>query len=79
MHNNPSDPRAQKRPLVTAPFQKLEKAARKDGILERHQKLQCCPLALEAGITIIRGVQKPKETLPYRISTQNQEMFEKKT
>lgn len=78
MHNNPSDPRAQKRPLVTAPFQKLEKAAGKDGILERHQKLQCCPLALEAGITIIRGVQKPKETLPYRISTRNQEMFEKK-
>ena len=77
MHNNPSDPRAQKRPLVIAPFQKLEKAAGKDGILERHQKLQCCPLALEAGITIIRGVQKPKETLPYRISTQNQEMFEK--
>ena len=35
MHNNPSDPQAQKRPLVTAPFQKLEKATGKDGVLER--------------------------------------------
>ena len=47
------------------------------GVLERHQKMQCHQLALEAGITIIRSFQKPKETLPYRISTQNQEMFEK--
>ena len=77
MHNNPSDPRAQKRPLVTAPFQKLKKATGKNGALERHQKMQCHQLALEAGIAIIRSVQKPKETLPYRISTQNQEMFEK--
>ena len=77
MLNNPSDPRAQKRPLVTAPFQMLEKATGKDGVLERHQKMQCHQLALEAGIAIIRSVQKPKETLPYRISTQNQEMFEK--
>ena len=77
MHSYPSDPRAQKRPLVTAPFQMLEKATGKDGVLERHQKMQCHQLALEAGIAIIRSVQKPKETLPYRISTQNQEMFEK--
>ena len=77
MHNSPSVPRAQKRPLVTAPFQKLEKATVKDGVLERHQKIQCHQLALEAGIAIIRSVQKPKETLPYRTSTQNQEMFEK--
>ena len=77
MHNNPSDPRAQKRPLVTAPFQKLKKATGKNGALERHQKMQCHQLALEAGIAIIRSFQKPKETLPYRISTQNQEMFEK--
>ena len=78
MHNNPSDPRAQRRPLVTAPFQKLEKATVKYGVLELHQKMQCHQLALEAGIAIIRSVQKPKETLPLRISTQNQEMFEKK-
>ena len=39
--------------------------------------MQYYQLALEAGIAIIRSVQKPKETLPYRISTQNQEMFEK--
>ena len=39
--------------------------------------MQCHQWALEAGIAIIRSVQKPKETLPYRISTQNQEMFEK--
>ena len=77
MHSYPSDPRAQKRPLVTAPLQMLEKATGKDGVLERHQKMQCHQLALEAGIAIIRSVQKPKETLPYRISTQNQEMFEK--
>ena len=37
MHNNLSDPRVQKRPLVTAPFQKLEKATGKDGVLERHE------------------------------------------
>ena len=77
MHNNPSDPRAQKRPLVTAPFQELEKATGKERVLERHQKIQCHQWALEAGIAIIRSVKKPKETLPYRISTQNQEMFEK--
>ena len=77
MLNNPSDPRAQKRPLVTAPFQELEKATGKERVLERHQKMQCHQWALEAGIAIIRSVQKPKETLPYRISTQNQEMFEK--
>ena len=40
MHNNPSNPRAQKRSLVTAPFQKLEKATGKDGVLECHQKMQ---------------------------------------
>ena len=39
--------------------------------------MQCHQWALEAGIAIIRSVQKPKETLPYRISTQNQEIFEK--
>ena len=39
--------------------------------------MQYHQLALEAGIAIIRSVQKPKETLPYRISTQNQEIFEK--
>ena len=77
MHSNPSDPRAQKRPLVTAPSQMLEKATGKDGLLERHQKMQCHQLALEAGIAIIRSFQKPKETLPYRISTQNQEIFGK--
>ena len=77
MHSNPSDPRAQNRSLVTAPFKMLEKATGKDGLLERHQKMQCHQLALEAGIAIIRSVQKPKETSPYRISTQNQEMFEK--
>ena len=77
MHSNPSDPRAQKRPPVTAPFQMLEKATGKDGLLELHQKMQCHQLALEAGIAIIRSVQKPKETSLYRISTQNQEMFEK--
>lgn len=76
MHNNPSNPRAQKRSLVTAPFQKLEKATGKDGVLERHQKMQSHQLALESGIGIIRSVQKPKATLPYRISTQNQEMFQ---
>ena len=37
--------------------------------------MQCHQLALEAGITIIRSVKKPKETLTYRIS--HQEMFEK--
>ena len=31
MHSNRSDPQAQKRPLVTAPPQKLEKAIGKDG------------------------------------------------
>ena len=31
MHNNPSDPQAQKRPLVAAPPQKLQKAIGKDG------------------------------------------------
>ena len=62
MHNNPSDPRAKKRPLVTAPFQKLEKATGKDGVLEHHQKMQCHQLALEAGIAIIRSVQKPCHT-----------------
>ena len=39
--------------------------------------MQCHQWALEAGIAIIRSVQKPKETLPYRISTQNQEIFGK--
>ena len=77
MYNNPSDPRVQKRPLVTAPFQTLEKATGKDGVLERHEKIQYYQLALEADIAITRSVQKPKETLPYRISTQNQDMFEK--
>ena len=61
MLNNPSDPRAQKRPLVTAPFQELEKATGKERVLERHQKIQCHQWALEAGIAIIRSVQKPKE------------------
>ena len=79
MHNNPSDPRAQKRPLVTAPSQKLQKATGKDGVLERQQKLQCHKLVLKASIAIMRSVQKPKETLPYRISMQNQEMFKNNT
>ena len=62
MHNNPSHPQAQKRPLVTAPFQKLEKATGKDGVLEYHQKMQCHQMALEARIAIIRSVQKPCRT-----------------
>ena len=39
--------------------------------------MQCHQLALKASIAIIQSVQKPKETLPYRISTQNQEMLKK--
>ena len=51
MHDDSSDVRAQKRPLVTAPFQKLKKAAGEDGALERRQKMQC------------QSAQKPKKTL----------------
>ena len=39
--------------------------------------MQYHQLALEAGIAIIQSAEKPKETLPHRISMQNQEMFEK--
>ena len=57
---------ARKRPLVTAPFQKLEKATGKDKALERHQKMQCHQRALDTGVAQIQSSQKPKKTLPFK-------------
>jgi hypothetical protein len=72
-----SDSIAQKRPLITAPFQKLDKAIGKDGVFERHQNTHDHKMAVDAGINLIHSLEKPKETLPYMVSTQNREMYEK--
>ena len=47
--------KGQKRPFVTTPFQKLEKASGKDGALERHQKMQYHQRALDAGVALIQS------------------------
>ena len=52
------DVRAQKRPPVTAPFQKLKKATGKDGALERRQKMQCHKRALDTSVALIQSAQK---------------------
>ena len=52
------DVRAQKRPLVTAPFKKLKKATGKDGALERRQKMQCHKRALDTSVALIQSAQK---------------------
>ena len=60
------DVRAQKRPPVTAPFQKLKKATGKEGALERRQKMQCHQKALDTSVALIQSAQKPKKTLSFK-------------
>ena len=52
------DVRVQKKPNVTAPFQKLKKATGKDGALERRQKMQCHKRALDTSVALIQSAQK---------------------
>ena len=52
------DVRVQKKPNVTAPFQKLKNATGKDGALERRQKMQCHKRALDTSVALIQSAQK---------------------
>ena len=60
------DVRAQKKPNVTAPFQKLKNATGKDGALERRQKMQCHKRALDTSVALIQSAQKQKKTLSFK-------------
>ena len=54
-------PWSQKKQLVTAPFQKLDKAIGKDGVLERHQSTNDHKLAVDAVFALIHLVENPKK------------------
>ena len=56
MHDNPiGSSSTEKKTLVTAPFQKLEKPSSKDGALKHHHKMQCHQRALDTGVALVQS------------------------
>ena len=72
----PKDPRIKTiGVLVQSCMQKLHKVSGKDGYLAVHDNLEYHNAAVEQGMAVIRGMLQPKTTLPYRISSQNRELY----
>ncbi|XP_014671927.1 PREDICTED: 52 kDa repressor of the inhibitor of the protein kinase-like [Priapulus caudatus] len=63
--------------LVSTPLTNLKKATGKDGLLVRHSTFDYHKQAVSAGCELVHALNNPTQTIPYQMSCENQQIYDK--